>query len=244
MTALAQIIAIEKGVKTDANRKITDAYHALQRPGQLAGLSRVYRPDTDDGEMLPSESVQVVTKGNDVLADLARVATRLFDVTLTKDVANQEATADVTIEDNVLLHDVPVTHLLFLEKQLGDLNTIIAALPVLDPAETWSYDTNAGLYRTEPQETRRTKKVERVEVVVPPTDKHPAQTHTYTEDVSVGTWTLTKFSGAVPADRKKLLLDRVTVLAEAVKFARQEANRAEIVDQHEGRVIFDYLLAE
>ena len=55
-----------------------------------------------------------------MLAEVAGILTRLFDVTLTKDTANCTARADVKIGDSVLLPAVPVTYLLFLEKQLTD----------------------------------------------------------------------------------------------------------------------------
>lgn len=247
MTTLAQIIAIEKGVKQSSNRELTDQYHLLQRPALLSGLTRVYSADAvSDGEIaetLPSESVKVQAKVEDVLHEASITLTRLFDVTLTKDTANQSARADVVVDGETLLSDVPVTYLLFLEKQLGDLGTIIKTLPVLDPAEEWDYDSNTGVYRTEPQQTRRSKKVKKVLVRYPADDKHPAQTETYDDDVAVGTWTLTKFSGAVSADRKRQLLDRVNALSDAVKMARQSANRVDVVDQHAGKLVFDYLLA-
>jgi hypothetical protein len=51
-----------------------------------------------------------------------------------------------------------------------------------------------------------------------------------------------KFSGALPAKRVTQLLERVEKLQQAVKFAREEANNAEVVDRHVGDKIFSYLL--
>jgi len=38
---------------------------------------------------------------------------------------------------------VPATYLLFLEKQLTDLHTLVSKLPVLDASETWVFDQAA-----------------------------------------------------------------------------------------------------
>jgi hypothetical protein len=75
------------------------------------------------------------------------------------------------------------------------------------------------------------------------TDKHPAQVEVYFEDVTVGTWTTTKFSGALPATRVHELEARVEKLAHAVKFAREEANGFEVSDRRVGEAVFGYLLA-
>jgi hypothetical protein len=75
------------------------------------------------------------------------------------------------------------------------------------------------------------------------TPQHPAQVQMYMEDVPAGDWTTVKFSGALPAARVRVLLDRVTALQQAVKYAREEANTAEVTDREAGEAIFRYLLA-
>ena len=136
---------------------------------------------------------------------------------------------------------MPVSYLLFLEKQLTDLHTFVKKLPLLDAAEDWSFDGSADCWRTEPVRTIRTKKVPRNHVKAEATEKHPAQVEVYYEDIPVGYWTTVKFSGALPAKRVNELLDRVEKLQHAVKFAREEANNLEITDQHVGEVVFGYL---
>ncbi|GAA4494319.1 hypothetical protein GCM10023191_033310 [Actinoallomurus oryzae] len=241
MAKLNQIIAVEKGVKSGALRDLTDAHHGLQKPALLAGISRVYRPKDEEGEQLPPESTRVQVKADEVIRRTAEVMTRLFDVTATKDWANCTAKADITVDGRTLLRDVPVSYLLFLEKQLTDLHTFVKKLPVLDAAESWSFDESADCWKTEPVRTNRTKKVPRNHVKAEATDKHPAQVEVYYEDVTVGHWTTTKFSGALPARRINELVDRVERLQRAVKFAREEANGAEVTDQRTGDVIFGYL---
>lgn len=241
--ALNKLIAIESGVKSAAKRRETDLYHVLQKNALLSGILRTYQPKDDDGDKLPSETTLVQIKVEKVVKDLATELTRLFDVTLTKEVGNSNAKADVVVDGKALLKQVPVTYLLFLEKQLVDINTFVSKLPTLDPASEWNYDSNNDVYVTTAVQTVRTKKVPRNWVKAEATDKHPAQVEIFHEDVIVGTWTKVDFSGAIPATRKTELLSRVDKLITAVKFAREEANSLMVEDQHAGDKVFNYLFA-
>jgi hypothetical protein len=242
MAKLNQIIAVEKGIKSRSYSELTDAHHSLQKAVLLAGIARTYQPKDEEGEQYPPESTRVQLRAEDVLRQTATTLTRLFDVTATKDWANCEAKADVRVDGEVLLAAVPATYLLFLEKQLADLHTFIAKLPVLDAAESWTFDDAADCWATDPVHTTKTKKIPRNHVKAEATDKHPAQVEVYYEDVVVGHWRTVKFSGALPASRVKELLERVDKLAQAVKFAREEANDAEVTDRQVGDRIFGYLL--
>ncbi|MCM2429466.1 DUF7873 family protein [Streptomyces sp. RKAG337] len=241
MAKLNQIIAVEKGVKSKSHQELTASHHDLQKPVLLSGLSRTYQPKDEEGEQLPPESTRVQIKAEDVLRTTTVTLTRLFDVTATKDWANCEARADVTVDGRPLVREVPVSYLLFLEKQLVDLHTFIRKLPVLDASESWNLDPSSDAWKTEPVRTIRTKKVPRNHVKAEATEKHPAQVDVYYEDVPVGYWTTVKFSGALPARRVNELLERVEKLQNAVKFAREEANSAEVTDQRVGDAVLGYL---
>jgi hypothetical protein len=244
MARLNQIIAVEKGVKSQSFQDLTEAHHLLQKPALLAGIARTYRPKDEEGEQLPPESTRVQVRSEDVIRKTVEVMTKLFDVTATKDWANTRARADVVVDGRVLLEQVPATYLLFLEKQLVDIHTFIKKLPVLDAAETWDYDASADCWATEPVQTVRTKKIPRNHVKAEATEKHPAQVEVYYEDVTVGYWRTVKFSGALPAKRVNELLGRVEHLQEAVKFAREAANDMEVDEQKVGERIFSYIFGE
>jgi hypothetical protein len=243
MTRLSQIIAVEKGVKSDTARQLAEARTEVSNPARLSGISRTYLPRDDEGDQLPPEATRVQVRTEDVLASVATSLTRLLDVTLTKDAANCTAAADVKVGGKVLLEKVPVTYLLFLEKQLGEIAAFVGRLPLLDPAEEWAQDGVSGSWRTTPAKTVRSKKVLRNHVSYEATKEHPAQVQVYPEDVPAGDWTTVKFSGAIPASRARQIADRITVLQEAVKFAREEANAHEITDRKAGAAVFGYLLA-
>lgn len=239
---LNQILAVEKGVKATAASELAAAQQALGNSARLSGISRTYRPKEDDGETLPPESTRVQVRAKDVLTGIRSSLSRLFDVTLTKDVTNGSAKSDVVVDGTTIAKDVPATTLIFLEKQLAEFGAFVARLPVLDPAETWSYDDASDAFRTTTTETARTKKIPRNHVLSEATDKHPAQVQVYTEDVVAGYWATTKFSGALPQKDVTALAQRVAKLAEAVKVAREQANTVPVTDQRIGESVFAYLL--
>ena len=241
MARLNQIIAVEKGVKSRSLQELTEAHHVLQKPAQLAGIARTYRPKDEEGEQFPPEATRVQVKADEIIRRTLQILTELFDVTATKDWANIHARADVTVDGQVLLKDAPVSYLLFIEKQLVDLHTFVKKLPVLDASESWTFDASADSYATEPMQTVRTKKIPRNHVKAEATDKHPAQVEVYYEDVVIGYWRTVKFSGALPAQRVNELLTRVERLQQAVKFAREEANNTEVTEQKVGAQLLGYL---
>lgn len=240
---LNQILAIEKGTKSRVFGEISKLHNAVQRASALNGFSKTYRPKDEEGDRYPPERQRVQLIATETLRQAGRLLSELFDVTASKDWANTTAKADVVVEGEVLLEQVPATYLLFVEKQLGDLRTLITKIPVLDQADAWTLDEGSQLYKTEPTETSRTKKVQRPIVLYPATPEHPAQTQLISEDQVVGTWVTVKHSGALPATRKAELLDRIERLSNAVKFAREQANSVEATRREVGERIFRYLLS-
>lgn len=241
MPKLNQIIAITAGKKSQAHKTITEAYQNLQKTGLLEGISRAYRPKDEEGEPLPPEKKLVQLKVKGVIGEIAAVLTGLFDIVATQDAANCHAKANVVVDGVALLREVPVTTLLFLEKQLVDIHTFVEKLPTLDPGEAWSYNADVDHFASEPYQTTRTKKALKNHVKAEATKEHPAQVETYTEDVVVGYWTTVKFSGSIPAKEKNHMLDRVRRLQEAVKSAREEANGMEVEPRTIGSAVLEYV---
>src|SRR5437016_13217047 len=112
VTKLNQIIAVEKGVKSKSFQDLTQAHQDLQKQALLSGISRTYQPKDEEGEQLPPESTRVQLKAEDVLRQTTANLTRLFAVTATKDWANCTARADVKVDGQAILRDVPVSYLL------------------------------------------------------------------------------------------------------------------------------------
>lgn len=242
MAKLNQIIAVRNDINNRQNRVVTDFYHSVQKPEPFNGMVRNYQPFVDLAEnYVPGESVLVRNRVSTVLAGVTEAMARMWDLNATIDVTNTVATAAVVLEDGtVLTAALPATHLLFLEKQLVDIRTIISRLPVLDPAFVWTMDEQTGLWSTEELKTLRTKKEKKVLVAYPATDKHPAQVATYDEDMPVGNWSTRKLSGAVPATTVAKMMARVDNVLMAVKKAREAANQTTVMDAKSSPIL-DYV---
>lgn len=238
---LNQVIAIEKGVKNKAHQGITEVYQRIQKPDLIMGMSRKYTPKDDEGETFPQEQKQVQVTVKTALKQVKSQLVELFDVTASKDSTNCFASAPIVVDGKVLAEKVPVTYLLFLEKQLVGIYTLISKLPTLDPAEVWHFNESSATYASNPSQTNKTKKVMKNHVKAPATDKHPAQVEVFTEDVVVGTWETIKFSGAIPSTEQQQMLEKVEKLQRAVKFAREEANNAAVDEKKVGENILGFI---
>lgn len=243
MTQLNQMLAVRKGLRARTEAAVTSIYQQFQKPALFSGLARTYQPRADDGEVLPAEKQLVQKNVENLLTDAGEALTKLYDVMVTVDKNNMEAHADLAVDGNAIAEDLPVPFLLFLEKQLVDWRTVITHLPVLDPEIVWSADHQNGGARSEDVTTTRARKIPTVLTKAPATDKHPAQTEVYMRDEIVGDWTLTRFSGAVSAERKRQLAERCDKALDAVRQAVQEANSEEVSEYVIGSSLFDYLLA-
>lgn len=242
MTQLNQILGVQQGAKSGAERAETNAHHLLQRTDGLAGIARTYRRRHDDGDELPPESTLVQVRTMDVIAEMVAAQVRYYDTVATKDVGNCVAKADVVLDDGTtLLRDVPAVTLLFLEKQLVRLRAFVNKLPTLPPSSTWMRDEATDTWVTEPVETTRTTKVLRNHVLSEGTVEHPPQVQVYTEDVVVGYWSTRKFSGALPVSQVNAMRRRLEELQRAVRFAREKANSTTIEDVKVGEVLTRYL---
>ena len=243
MSKLNQVIAISQSKKSQAKSDMEKAYHVLQKPELFQGLERQYKPKEDDGETLPAESKKVQLRAKKVIQSIRSSWENMFDVVLTNDTGNAEAKSDVVVNGQTILENVPVTTLIFLEKQLQDLNTLVNKIPITSSSVSWNYDDNASVFRSETVSTHRTKKIEEPVVLYDATDKHPAQTALVKKDVVVGYWDTTQLSSEMSQAEVETLRDRVRDLKEAVVKARESANSLEVNDRKEGEKVLDYIFS-
>lgn len=241
MAKLNQIIAVANGAKSRVQKEVTEVYHKLAKPDLITGIARTYTPRDEDGERLPPEEKRVQLKVPEAIRQVSDAWTELFDIVATQDSANCVARADIVVDGQKILTDVPVTHLLFLEKRALEIAAFIDRLPTLDPAYEWEFSKEADCWAAAPVETHRTKKVPRNHVVAPATDKHPAQVQVYHEDIVAGYWKKVDFSGAIPQSEKNRLAERVQKFQDAIKVAREQANDLQVEQARIGKPIFDYL---
>lgn len=244
-TRLHTIAALHRGTRERATRQLTDLHRESQKTNLYEGLAKRYTPlDELDVDRPADVDQPVQLRADDVLNDLVETLTTAWDVEATLERTNQEATADIVVDGDLLVAAVPATFLLHLQKQLDNVRTFIDKLPTLPTGETWAYDPVAGYHVTRPVRTGSTRKKPTALVLYPATDKHPAQTQAYNEDVVVGHWETVKRSGALTVAHKRELLRRVNQLQDAVKEARQRANMTAARDLRPARVLFEFLLGD
>ncbi|QEL17276.1 DUF7873 family protein [Limnoglobus roseus] len=245
MPKLNQVNAIVTARKGEAEKTITELYKLIQKDQLFAGRERTYRPqDEVNGQKLPPESQRVQQRADEMIREARAKWTEVWNLVFTQDTGNQQAKADVTVEGKTILAGVPITFLLYLDKQVNDLETFIGKLPTPDPAEEWTHDPNTGLLRSRATESLRTSKEPTVIVKYEATEKHPAQTELFTKDIPVGTWTQILYSGSLPADKKNAILARVRKLQDAIKVAKEQANLLEVDRQKAADAVFAFVFDE
>jgi hypothetical protein len=242
---LNQILAAREDLRpkvSNTRKRLLLALHA--QSDQFTGMTRRYTPDDEDGEQLPGESVLVRSTAEKVVRLVRTMLEDAWGVECTMDAGNQLATADVVVDGTPILEAVPATYLLGLEKrELGELRKFVDALPVLDPAEEWTLDEEAGFYKSAPVETARTAKVQESLILTQPTDKFPATAERITVDKRVGKWTVQKMSAGIPREIKERMVRRLDAVARAVTIARQEANSVEAPKQTV-KPLLDYIFED
>jgi len=242
MPRLHQILPVLKSAQDTTSRALDEARRGLANGNALSGFSKTYRPKDEEGDRLPSESKRVQYTAPEILTLVGASLARLFDIVAVKEFANTQAKADVVVNGTTLVHDAPVSYLLFLEKQVGEMLALVSTLPTLDPAMSWSRDeTTAGQWKTEPVETVRTRKITDFVIAAPATDKHPAQVREVSRDDLAGYWELVNFSGALPASQVQAMQGRLYALREAVLHAREQANSVEAAPQDPGAAVMAFV---
>lgn len=240
MSKLHEIIALATARKKESASEFDEIKQRVRKPSLFQGISRTYAPlREDDKEQLPPETQILQLQVSDVLGQARNTLSDLFSLTLTQDDGNQAANADVVINGQVILQNVPVTSLLYLERQLSELKTFYESLPTLDPARNWTQDVN-GVYRVESHKLREVKDKEPL-TLAPATENHPAQVILVDKARTTGTWTTVDTSGAISQKTKQELLTRLRQLRDAVLTAREKANQTDVVRRKDGDAIFAYL---
>lgn len=249
MARTNQLLAIIGKVAAETKANMLQLQHVAGQPNLFRGLSRSYRkqfPEATQGVQavqFPDEAQGVQLTADKILFAAREKLVRHWDLALTVDTANAAAKADVVVNGETLLDDVPVGHLLWLSTELEGLHKLVSLLPVTDPGREWAATDQApGIRRSAPVETPFRQKIPGRFELAPATQHHPAQVQRLDTDEVVGFWTAVDYTGALTPERKDQLLGRLSALTEAVQMARQEANSAAVTEQAEGLMIFDYLL--
>lgn len=233
---LHELLAVESGLKAQTVATVADLTGTFEKKRVLfTGKNVTYSPFTEDptsGNVgRTEEELEVNTTVPRELAWISDFLAKSLNATYQVAVGNTLAKADIVLEDDtVLAKDVPATNLLELEKRVAELLTFAKSIPTLDPAKGFKLDPDKGeaIFRAREDVKFRTKKTTKAIVLYPHTDKHPAQVKEVTEDEKVGTVTTLEWSGLITPVQKGQIIERVEMLARAVKKARTRANEVEV----------------
>ena len=242
MARLNQIIAIANTKKTKVATALSAINSVLSRADLFSGLDRKYQSLDDEGEKLPPETKIIQKTASEVIVAAKSELTELLDVIATQEFANCDAKADIVVDGVTVARQVPVSYMLFLEKQVDVVKGIVQKIPVLTQDVKWNRSvSDNNIFVTDPVTTNRTKKVPKSFTKSPATEYHPAQVEMFTEDVIVGTWSKIDTSSAIPASERDAMLKKIESLREAVKMAREEANSITVTDQKIGKSVLDFV---
>src|SRR4051812_35600995 len=112
---LNQVLAVEAGKKSRIEEELTEGYKTLQKSALFDGMTRAYRPLSETGERLPTETKKVQQSAPTILMSTLKRLGEVFDITAAKDFANCNAKGDVVVDGETILSDAPATYLLFLQ---------------------------------------------------------------------------------------------------------------------------------
>lgn len=245
---LGEVIAVEKAARQAANKTVAVVYQDIQKPALVAGFTQVLKPDVqpEDGrKILPDEGNRLRLRTEQAIREMVRLLTPSVDLTAAKDWANCAAREDVITPDGtVLLEQVPVTHLLWLEHQFTEVLAFMKATQEVDPKDEWEWDASNDFYRSDPEYRVCTQKKTVPIILLQPTQWQQGKAELISEETRLGLWEITRFSGALAPQRKRQLAERAEALVVALKQARERANRAPAPVRDVAGPLFGYLLAQ
>lgn len=247
-TRLSAVLGQYADATKDMGKKRDAAYHAVQRGQGWDGFHKTYVPREDGGVKYPDQGKLVSMNASDFWTEFKEAYGKIIDAAATKDFANTEAKADVVVDGEVLMHDVPAPFLLWMDHALVDVRTFLNKMPTLPADENWKYDKARGHHVSkEPEVTPKTEPRHKGIVLyahqIEGDKALPAQTQMVQETEIVGMWHNTKFHGGMEADDKKRYLAHTQTLLEAVRTALSEANSMKVERQSPAKMMFDFITA-
>ncbi len=251
MSKLHELLAVDTQVKGQAEASRKDLMNTFEkkRHSHFSRKTVTFIPNQEGVQAKVEAHQDLQTTVRRELKWLGDKLASAIDVGHQVDVANTQAKADVALDDGTtILKDVPTTSLLQMAHRLKELQEFVASIPTLDPAQGFTPDSSMStegdtVYRAQDSEKSRSEKVFSFVVMVPPTDKHPAQVKELMGDKTIGHTLTQEWSGLITTSEKGNMLDRVEEISRAVKKARARANEMELdVRQHKiGEKLLNYV---
>lgn len=251
MPKLHEVLAVDSDLAEAAKRFAVDAITTFsKKTDHFVGTTKrleMFDENRKKEEAGLGETKELVTTVQERLDYVADHIIRHLDCLAQKESTNQAAVADVVMGGGeILMKEMPATLLLSLENKLAMFRKMYESAPTLAPGLEWVEDLaqREGVYVSKHDIVRhKTEQTFISKILVQPTKEHPAQIEKWTQQVPVGNFTTTQWSGMISPARKSTLLSRIDKLLRAIKKARMRANSTEVVSKPIGKVIFDYIHA-
>lgn len=243
---LHELLAVVDSLKSQAEKTRTDLLATFEKKRHLFSEKIVTFKPSLEGEGLEKREeqsdLQSTVKGE--LTWITGIWEKALDASYQVANSNMDARADIMLDDDVLVANVPATALLELEKRTQEIREFVAQIPTLDPAKGFQPDTarGKGIYKARETLVTRTKKMQKALVLYEATKEHPAQVKEISVDEPIGTLLTQEWSGLITPSEKADMLARAEKLVRAVKQARTRANAVD-VDQKQklGNKLLSYV---
>jgi hypothetical protein len=253
MPKMHEIIAVSDDLKGQATKTRTDLISTFtSKPHHFGKKIVTFRPDAEGLSPTTEEQSEIQTTLIKEIAWVSGFLTKAIDNGYQVDLGNLQAKADLVVEGQdgkpiVFAKDVPATFLMQLGRHLQAVRDLANTIPTLDPVKGFTRDDKQekGIYVAREVIKPRTKKVKKVLVLTPSTDKHPAQVQSYDDDEKIGTTLTQEWSSLATPGVKSQILARADSLIQATKKALSRANSLEldVTAQKVGKQLLDYVFA-
>lgn len=245
MSKLHEILAVKSGVLGKFNKLSADlADLFLNKKHHFIKEVVVFKPLGENQQDVLEKNVDLQTTVRRELAWIGKDFAKLLDICNQINSTNTVAKADVVVDGQVILKDIPATGLLELEKYITAFKSLIEKIPTLDPIKgfTSAGDQGADVYKASPRITSRTTKEQYPMVLAPATDKHPAQVQLLSRDIITGWKHESEWSGMLTPSEKSALISKCEDLANAIKAAQSRANSESVIGEKIGQQLVDFIL--
>jgi hypothetical protein len=205
----------------------------------------MFNEERKQEEIGAEEHKALVTTVNDKLDYVFESQIKWWDVCLQQEATNQNAVADLIVDEEIIAEGLPATFYLGMESKLKQLRAVFEHIPTLDPSIEWERNGDSGknIYKaSHPITSQKQERKKAHQIIVPATDRHPAQVETWDENVVVGTYTTNIICGMISPGEKSDYLERIDTLIQAVKQARQRANNTDVVNKNIGNKLYNFIM--
>lgn len=248
MGKLYEVLAAEPDKEGISKKVQAEAINTFsKRQEHFRGHTKILKMFDDkraQEEAAAGEHTELTTTVDKKLDYVDKAVTSYLDVVLQKEVANQDARADLVVDGETISENLPATFLLGLETRLKAHRKVLDVIPTLAPGIRWEEDKSLGdgVFRNAHKIIKqKTAKSVKSKIVVEPTEHHPAQVQAWNEDINVGQFETESISGMISPAKKSQMLGRMDALIQGTKQARMRANAQEAGKQEIGQKLMDYI---